>query len=262
MNPDFQALQHQFAAYIRDPSRAILPEGCDPGRMRQYHQLFFNNLDGVLENTFVRFKAGLAPGQWAILTQAFFRNTPQYSPFLADVPARFTDFLAEQEDLALTPGQEELAAFELAAFELRSAEDLDLPTGLDPVGDLRAGHPIVNPECLLFESDFPVHDKNWSPTTEAAAQPTFLCLLRDPEGLIQTQVLSAASALLLALIDENPEASGTEIITQLCRQLDLPVEETRHTAQAQLETWHADRIILGASPLAEARSSERKTPNI
>lgn len=248
MSTDFQTLQHQFAAYIRDPAQAPLPEGCDPGRMRQYHQLFFNNFDGVLENTFARFKASLAPNQWATLTQTFFRHTPQHSPFLADVPARFTDFLAEQEALALTPGQEELAAFELAAFELRSAEDSAPPTGLNPAGDLLADHPVVNPECLLFESDFPVHDKNWSPTTEVAAQPIFLCLLRDPEGLIQTQVLSAASALLLALIDENPAASGTEIIAQLCRQLDLSVEEIRHTAQVQLETWRADRIILGTSP--------------
>lgn len=247
MSTDFQTLQHQFAAYIRDPAQAPLPEGCDPGRMQQYHQLFFNNFDGVLENTFARFKASLAPNQWATLTQTFFRDTPQHSPFLADVPARFTDFLAEQGALALTPGQEELAAFELTCFELRQAEDPDHPLSLAADGDLLAGHPVVNPECLLFESDFPVHDLDWSPVSDPG-QLTFLCLIRDSDGHIQTQVLSAASALLLVLIDENPEVSGTEILVQLCQQLDLPVEETRCTAQAQLETWRADRIILGSSP--------------
>lgn len=247
MTTDFQNLQRQFAAHIRDPDHTPLPEGCDPDRMRQYHQLFFNNFDGVLESTFPRFQASLTSDGWDTLVHTFFRDTPQYSPYLADVPARFTDFLAEQEYLALTPGQEELAAFELACFELRKAEDSDTPPDLAADGDLLAGHPMVNPECLLFESDFPIHNLDWSPTG-GPGQPTFLCLIRGGEGQIQTQVLSAASALLLALIDENPGASGAEIIDQISRQLDRSFDDVRRTALAQLEAWRVDRVILGTIP--------------
>lgn len=247
MTADFQTLQQQFAACIRDPDHAPVPEGCSPDRMRRYHELFYNNFDGILDGTFPRFRATLTADEWTRLIQSFFRDTPQHSPFLADVPARFTDFLAEQACLPLTAGQAELAAFEQACFELRKAEDPEYPAAaFDPEGDLLAGHPVINPECLLFESDYPVHDPDWSPT-DPAVQPTFLCLIRNDEGQIRTQVLSAASALLLALIDESPATSGEMIVDQLCRQLDLPIATTRHSALTQLETWRTDRIILGAA---------------
>lgn len=246
MTADFQTLQRQFAAHIRNPDQAPLPDGCDADRMRHYHQLFFNNFDGVLESTFPRLRASLPADGWDALVHTFFRDTPQHSPFLADVPARFADFLAEQSPLALTPGQEELAAFELACFELRKAEDPEPAPELTADGDLLTGHPVPNPDSLLFESDFPVHDPAWPPI-EGAAQQTFLCLIRDDAGLIQVQTLSAASALLLALIEENPDASGAEIIEELCRQSGLPPDETRHQALAQLEDWRRDGVLLGST---------------
>lgn len=250
MTADFQTQQRQFAAHVRNPDQAPLPEGCDADRMRHYHRLFFNNFDGVLESTFPRLRASLPDEEWDWLVHTFFRDTPQHSPFLADVPARFADFLAEflaePSSPTLTPGQEELAAFELACFELRKAEDPEPAPELTADDDLLAGHPVPNPDSLLFESDFPVHDPAWSPI-EGAAQPTFLCLIRDDAGQIRVQTLSAASALLLALIAENPGASGAEIIEELCRQSGLPPDETRHRALAQLEDWRRDGVLLGST---------------
>ena len=95
---DFQTLQRQFAAYLRQPDQAPLPRGCDAGRMRHYHQLFFNNFDGVLDAAFIRLRASFSEGgffweDWNRLALTFFQTVPQHSPFLADVPARFVEYL-------------------------------------------------------------------------------------------------------------------------------------------------------------------------
>ncbi|MHB8920474.1 MAG: HvfC family RiPP maturation protein [Halothiobacillus sp.] len=247
MTPDFQTLQRQFAAYIRNPLTAELPPGCDARRMRHYHHLFLNNFDGVLEAVFERLRSSLSDTDWSGLTRRFFQTVPQHSPYFADVPTRFIEFLDEQTEVPLTDGQNELAAYELACFELKTDKDAPLPDELTPNDDGLAAFPVLNPDSLLFESLYPVHDVAWNPH-DPAQLPTFLILVRDHTGAVQTHEISAVSARLLQLIHQHPEFTGAESISALAQELNQPVASLQPFALKQLAQWRDDQVLLGTRP--------------
>ena len=240
--------QQQFAAYIRDPNNAPLPPGCDAARMQHYHQLFFNNFAGVLATAFPRLRASFPADDWHELTQVFFQTEPQHSPYLGDVPARFAEFLTAQSEPPLKDGYIELMAYELAAFDLKRSEDGVVPAGLIVTGDWRTQIAIVHPDSVLFESVFAVHEPSFDPSAPIP-QPSFVCLLRDVEGLVQPHVLSAASAQLLAFLAEQSRP-GRAIVAALAHQLNQPPEVLEPLVEIQIAEWRAQGIILGFIPSA------------
>lgn len=247
MNTDFLTLQAQFSAFIRSPEHAPVPEGCDPERMKLYHQLFFNNFDGILENTFDRTRAHVADDQWQALVQLFFSSVPQHSPYLVDVPARFLEFLQEQSAVALPEPVLELAAFEATLHECRMAEDITLPeapkTLPDDVFDA-VWRP--HPQGVLFESSYPVNQADFSPD-EAPTEPTLLWIQRDAAGVVQIYYLSAASARWLVLLDAHAGAAPNVSLAQLAQELNVAAENLTEFARAQLADWIADGVLIPAT---------------
>jgi uncharacterized protein len=245
---DFQTLQRQFAAHLRQPDQAPLPLGCDAVRMRHYHQLFFNNFDGVLDTAFIRLSACFPGEDWDRLVLSFFQTVPQHSPFLADVPARFVEYLEAQSLVPVSEGQMELAAYELACFELKSDQDHPLPEGLIEPAAWEAVRPVLNPASLFFESVFPVHDLAWNPLSSERV-PTFLVLVRDSEGRVQTHALSPASARLLILLIEHPTLRVAQIVSLLADEIDQPEPVLMPHVAEQLKQWRKDEVLLGATEL-------------
>ncbi|TKA88303.1 hypothetical protein FAZ79_11125 [Guyparkeria sp. SB14A] len=154
MGSSFKETQEAFTRYVRDPETNPPPPGSKPERMAWYAKLFFNNIDGTLENAFPALRASLDEADWQGLTRPFFRDHPAHSPILRDLPAEFAEFLQERPELA--DWQRELAAYELARFELM-AEDADpAPADLDADGDLLAGQPVVSSLVRLMVTAYPV----------------------------------------------------------------------------------------------------------
>ncbi len=252
---DFQSLQRQFAAYIRDPHNSPLPPGCDATRMQHYHHLFFNNFDGVLELAYPRLSAKVGLASWRDLTQLFFQTQPQHSPFLGDVPAQFAEFLDTQTLHPLSDGHLELAAFELACFELKTADDepqnADVPGPHAPHDDALNPTWVINPDTILFESLYPVHDPDWNPDLDsdldslgATQTPTFLVLVRDPAGRVQTHALSAASARLLQLMHVNPSQPMAWVVASLAQELNQAAAQLSPLVQQQINQWLVEHVLL------------------
>ncbi|WP_298220893.1 putative DNA-binding domain-containing protein [Halothiobacillus sp.] len=247
MNTDFLTLQSQFTAFIRNPEHAPVPEGCDPERMKLYHQLFFNNFDGILESTYERTRAHIADDQWQVLVKLFFSTVPQHSPYLVDVPGRFLDFLQEQNAVALSEALLELAAFEATLHECRMAEDIALPEAPVSLPDALfdcAWQP--HPQGVLFESAFPVNQADFS-LDEVPTEPTLLWIQRDDAGVVQIYNLSAASARWLVLLDAHEDALPGQSLAQLAHELNVAPENLTEFARAQLADWIADGVLIPAS---------------
>lgn len=247
--PSLESLQHGFTAYIRDPENNPVPPGCDPARMQQYARLFFNNVDGILSSAYQRLRRSLGEAQWSALTRQFFRDRPQHSPYLVDVPAGFLDFLDDAET-ELNDWQWALAELDLASFICRfTDENPELPAELDPHGDPLTQHPVPNPEGQLFASPFPVHRSDRiaadGPPAEEAA---FLFLLRDAEGLVTLHELSPASARLLELCGEYPLLSGSALLGMLAEEFGVPTEQLTTFGTQQFRQWQADGLIAGTLP--------------
>lgn len=242
---DFQTLQRQFAAYLRQPDQAPLPPGCDPARMRHYHQLFFNNFDGVLDAAFARLRASFPEEDWKRLVLTFFQTVPQHSPFLADVPTRFVEYLEAQRQVPMSDGQRELAAYELACFELKSDSDRPLPEGLIEPTSWETVAPVLNPASEFFESVLPVQDPAWNPVSTEQV-PTFLVLVRDAEGRVQTHALSPLSARLLMLLIEHPTQQVNQIVALLAEEIHQPEDVLLPHIVEQLKQWRDSGVLLGA----------------
>jgi hypothetical protein len=217
--------------------------------MQHYHHLFFNNFDGVLELVYPRFCAEVGQASWRELTRLFFQTVPQHSPYLSDVPARFAEFIDAQTAWSLSEGQIELSAFELACFELKIADDeprsTDLPEQPTPQGDAFNPSWVVNPDTILFESLYPVHDLSWDPRSTIQT-PTFLVLVRDPIGLVQTHAVSAASARLLHLIHTYTRQPLAVVIDALAQELNQAATKLLPLAQQQITQWLEEHVLLAA----------------
>lgn len=50
--PKFKEAQYGFAAHLRDPANQPAPEGIEDRRMKIYRDLFFNNVSGLMAQTF------------------------------------------------------------------------------------------------------------------------------------------------------------------------------------------------------------------
>lgn len=247
MTTDFLALQAQFTAFIRNPEQAPLPQGCDPERMQLYHQLFFNNFDGILENTFERTRAHIADEQWQVLVHLFFSSVPQHSPYLVDVPARFLEFLQEQSAVALPEPVLELAAFEATLHECRMAEDITLPEETESLPDDvfdAAWQP--HPQGVLFESVYPVNQADFS-LDAVPAEPTLLWIQRDDAGVVQIYNLSPASARWLVLLDAHSGATPSVSLAQLAQEINVAPENLTEFARTQLTDWIADGVLIPAT---------------
>lgn len=243
MNTDFHALQAAFTTFIRQPDTAPVPPGCDPARMQLYHTLFFNNFDGVLEAAFPRFQASLSAADWRAIVQPFFAAVPQHSPYFADVPLRFADYLAEGSPVPLTAAQQELLAYEAALHECRiGGESVPLSTDECPPDLL---HSVLkpHPDSVLLECVYPVHDTAFNPHTTPPSA-SWLWLLRDKDGVVQTTVLSAASARWLVLLETQDGQPAAASLAQLAAELAQPLPELLPSAQRQLTQWWNAGLLI------------------
>ena len=50
--PLFKQIQYEFAAHIRNPKQNPKPEDVEERRMKIYSELFFNNVEDFMSNTY------------------------------------------------------------------------------------------------------------------------------------------------------------------------------------------------------------------
>jgi hypothetical protein len=138
-----------------------------------------------------------------------------------------------------------LAHYEWVELALELA-DAELPD-IDPAGDLIAGVPASSPFAWLLGYRFPVHQirLDFQPT-EAPAQASWLLVYRNPADQVQFQALEPLAARLLALVQEDLGATGSELVRQLAGEAGMTeLEPLLANARALLEGWRARGVILG-----------------
>ncbi len=251
MGQGFKETQKAFTRYVRDPETSPPPPGSKPERMAWYAKLFFNNIDGTLENAFPALRASLDNAGWHALTRPFFRDHPAHSPILRDLPAEFAQFLQEKPELA--DWQRELAAYELARFDLMAEDAAPAPADLDPTGDLLAGRPVVSSLARLMVTAYPV--ARIAAALEASQAPEVppagmhhLLLHRDEHGAPFTLALTPGSAQLFLALGEAEGQTGHGLIAGLADRFGRPVDELLGFAGEQLGEWRAQGILLGTRP--------------
>jgi len=255
--PEFQRIQYEFARRIRDPTRAPLPDGIEPRRMKVYEDLFFNNLSGLLAGAFPVLRAILGDARWVALVRDFLVRHQAHTPLFPEVAQELLGFLAQtrgsdgRHHPDDPPFAYELAHYEWVELALQldeaSLDDVASSGSVDPDGDLLDGIPVVSPLAWPLAYAWPVH--TLSPDHQPSAPPavpTFLVVYRGADDRVRFMVTTAATARWLELAGiEGASRSGAELLRSVAGELGADPAAALRGGRETLALLHAERILLG-----------------
>ena len=223
--PDFLRRQYEFAAHIRDPERHPGPADVEDRRMAIYRELFFNNVEGFLANSFPVLRSLLDEAAWTALVRDFYARHRCHTPLFLEIPREFLHYLEQEREAGeeAPPFLYELAHYEWLELALSVAEDPEPDTGVDPDGDLLAGHPRLSPLAWAFRYAYPVHriGPDFQPDTPVP-EGVFLLVYRDPGDEVHFLELNPVSARLFALLRDEPGITGRRALERIAGELGHP----------------------------------------
>ena len=151
--------QHQldFTSYLRNPEKHREPGGIESSRLHVYRDLVFKNIRNLVSHAFPVSKEILGEVKWDSLIAAFIRDHSSSSPYFAEVPQEFIDYL---ENLSISDLPEfflELCHYECVELAI-SLSDAKVPPGKDNLGDNILDEKfVVSPLAWPLTYRFPVH---------------------------------------------------------------------------------------------------------
>ena len=248
MPDDFQAIQRQFAAHLRDPAKPPPDVGRQRG-LAVYRNLFFNNVKGFLSGAFPVLRKLYDDDDWNDLARLFYARHRCHSPYFAEIPREFIAYLEDEHEARPCdpPFALELAHYEWVEMALARADDETDAATINPDGDLMDGVPVASPLAWQHAYEWPVHriGPDFLPEKPGAA-PTWLVVFRDRKDRVRFLELNPLSALLLEKITEESGATGAELIRQVARELAVEdVENALQSGRRMLTTMRAKDILLG-----------------
>jgi len=240
------AMQHAFAAHLRDPAHAPAPEGIEPRRITVYTELFFNNIESLVSANFPVIRTLYADDVWRDLVRAFYRDHRCHTPLFTDIAREFIRYLETRAEGDDPPFLVELAHYEWSELAL-SLDETDLATiARDAHGDVVDGIPLASPLARVLAYRFPVHriSKDFRPT-EAPEQPTLILLTRDRADALHFLEIDALTALLLERLQQNSTLSGRACLDALLTELGRDEPALRDSGLGILRHLRERDALLG-----------------
>lgn len=249
--PKFKQAQYEFAAHLRDPKHNAAPSGIEDRRLKIYRDLFFNNVSGLMAQTFPVLHKILSQEKWQRTIRDFYAHYQCQTPLFTELPKEFLTWLSEHREAeADDPAfMRELAHYEWVELALSLAPDPELAVDIHRYGDLLNAVPVMSPLAWTLSYQFPVHQI--SPEvqpTEPPENPSCLVVYRDREDSIGFIETNAVTVQLLSLLANNLEArlSGQELLAKLAEQLpQFPAETIQQGGLQILEQLRQKDIVLG-----------------
>ena len=249
--PDFQRVQEEFCAHLRDPRRNPRPEDVEERRMAVYRDLFFKNIRGFIERSFPVTARLLGPDALRELSYAFFSQHGCRTPYFHKIGQEFVDYLSREHvrEPELPPFLAELAHYEWTEVRIRlSAEAVPHdPDRIDPGGDLLERPVVLSQASELCVYAYPVHriDRSHQPQHKPES-PTFLFAFRDPAGKARFMELNPVTARLIALLMDQPDTPVRSLLDRIAAELgrDKP-EAVVDSGREVLERLRERGAILG-----------------
>jgi len=227
---NFIDTQQKFTDYIRDPINNPALSDIKKPRLDMYRELVFNNLEGFLANNFPVLKTILHESQWSELLQDFLINHKSKSPYFAEIPEEFINFLQhERNNLNDYPFLLELAHYEWVEMAL-SISKQNLPPQFEYVQDLLQLKISLSPLAWSLVYQYPVHkiSPQYLPT-QAPEELTYLVVYRDAEDEIHFIQTTAVMFRLLQLLEQQAEIS----VEKLLKNLDQEIPELNLSAHLE-----------------------------
>jgi len=209
--PEFIRRQYEFAAHIRDPLNNPAPADVEQRRMKIYNELFYNNVESFMSNSYPVICSILGEQQWDKMIRDYFSNHLAHTPLFPEMPREFLKYLENDREALESdpPFIYELAHYEWVELALGL---LDLENDLNKInsdGNLLDEVPVMSSLAWSLSYQFPVH--LISPEFQPQQQPeqtTYIVVYRNTEDEIVFMELNPVTARLLQLITESNESNS------------------------------------------------------
>lgn len=245
---DFIQQQYAFAAHIRAPDRNAAPHDIEDRRMAIYRELFYNNVEGFLSNSFPVLRRLFRDENWHRMVRDFYSRHPCHSPLFLEIPHEFLSYLEQErgEQPDDPPFLRELAHYEWVELAVSVAESAP-PEGVDERGDLLDRLPVVSPLAWPLSYRYPVHRirPDFQPQAPGE-QPTYLLVYRDADDEVGFLELNPVSARLFAMLQQGEVCSGRQALERIAGELQHPdPDAVVRGGLAILDEWRRRDIVLG-----------------
>jgi len=226
--PEFIRRQYEFAAHIRDPDHQPAPCDVEDRRMAIYRELFYNNVEGFLSNTFPVLRELHEDDRWHAMAREFFAHHLSQTPLFLEIPREFlnwleNEYIAQQDDL---PFIQELAHYEWVELALSISEENITAADVDPEGDLLTGIPVLSPLAWHLAYRYPVHriGPDYQPDLPGDSM-TCLVVYRNREDEVGFMEINPVTKRLLELIDAGEDESGKQLLHRIATEMSHPQPE-------------------------------------
>lgn len=242
-------MQAAFAGHIRNPAEIPAPAGIEDRRMQIYRELFFNNVSSLLAGNFPVLRRLYDAPSWSRLVREFYSEHRAQTPLFPELPQEFLHYVQEQRQGrdGDPPFLQELAHYEWVELAL-SLELTDLAAvAADREGNLLEGVPVLSPLAWPLSYRYPVHRiaETFRPV-EAPVEMTHLLVYRNRADDVRCMLLNHVSQLLLALMREQPELTGRQLLALTAGQIGHPrPEAVIESGGALLNDLRQRDVVLG-----------------
>lgn len=224
--PLFKQAQYAFSAHIRDPKLNPKPSDIEARRMNIYTELFFNNVEDFISNTYPVLKDIMSEESWLEMIRDYFSNHLSHTPLFPEMPREFLHYLDNERDNPNDPKFiNELAHYEWVELALMTS-DLDEDINWDNIdldNDLLNHVPVLSPLAWPLIYHYPVQQisKDFIPE-EPSPQPVYLLVYRDKGDEVHFMELNPVTAMLIQLINEDNNLSSKQILENIAEQMQHP----------------------------------------
>ena len=224
--PVFKQAQYEFAAHIRDPESNPKPADVEARRMAIYNELFFNNVEDFISNTYPVLKEITAEDEWNKMMRDYFSHHLSHTPLFPEMPREFLKYIEEERNNENDPDfMQELAHYEWIELALMTSDlDEDINwNNIDKEGDLLNNRPIMSPLAWPLSYQYPVQQisADFLPE-EPLKQPVYLLVYRDNADQVHFIELNPVTALLIQLISEDNNLTTKQMLENIAEQMNHP----------------------------------------
>lgn len=224
--PLFKQTQYEFAAHIRNPESNPKPSDVEARRMAIYNELFFNNVEDFISNTYPVLKEITPEDEWDKMMRDYFSNHLSHTPLFPEMPREFLKYLENERDNPNDPDFiNELAHYEWIELALMTSdldEDIDW-NQIDVDGVLLNNQPVMSPLAWLLTYQYPVQQISADFIPEAPSeQPIYLLVYRDDSDKVHFMELNPVTALLIQLINEDNDLTTKQMLEVIAEQMNHP----------------------------------------
>jgi hypothetical protein len=220
--PEFLQLQRAFAAHIRSPQASPLPRGVAAERMAIYAELFYNNIESFLADSFPVLRRTIEQARWRAMVRDFYGRHACLTPLFTRLGEEFLDYLRRERGQVAgdPPYLAELAHYEWVELELTLCEAEPLPLE-GPCGDLAQCRVRLSPLARPLRYSYPVHRIGPGYQLASGEQtPVHLLVYRDPEERVIYLEIDLWTHTFLSVLQAVGEAQVGELLRTLADRAD------------------------------------------